>query len=66
MLMMINVMKSWWWFWYGDDDEDGACGINPFAAGGLFGQYTIRQKPEKWLKPWHMGTHLRVNSVKAF
>ena len=37
-------------------------GYNPYAAGGQFGQYQMVQflKNEKWLKPWHMGTHLRV------
>ena len=35
---------------------------NPFAAGGLFGQYKMIEKPEKWPKPWHMGTHLIVLS----
>ena len=36
--------------------------LNPYAAGSLFGQYKMTQKAEKWLKPWHMGTHLRVLS----
>ena len=37
--------------------------INPYAGGGLFGQYKIMQKPwRKCLKPWHIGTHLRVLS----
>ena len=36
----------------------------PHAAGDLFGQYKMIQKktPEKWLKPWHMGTGLKVLS----
>ena len=29
-------------------------------GGGKFGQYKMMQKPEKGLKLWHMGTHLRV------
>ena len=33
--------------------------INPYAASGLFGQYECNKTTEKWLKPWHMGTHLR-------
>ena len=33
---------------------------NSYAAGGQFDQYkNMQKKPEKWLKPWHMGTHLR-------
>ena len=36
--------------------------LNPYAAGGLFGQYKMMQKPEKYMKPWQMGTHLRVLS----
>ena len=36
--------------------------LNPYAAGGYFVQYEMKQKPVKWLKPWHMGTHLRVLS----
>ena len=32
--------------------------FNLYAAGGKFGKYRIR----KWLKPWHMGTHIRVLS----
>ena len=40
--------------------------FNPYAAGGLFCQYKMMQKkPEKWLKPSLMGTHLRVLS-KSF
>ena len=34
--------------------------INPYAAGGYFGQYKMMPKPEKLLKPYHIGTHLRV------
>ena len=34
--------------------------LNPYAAGGLFGQYKKMQKNVKLLKPWQMGTHLRV------
>ena len=36
--------------------------INPYAVGGLFGPYNMMQKAQKSLKPWHMGTHLRVLS----
>ena len=37
--------------------------LNPYAGGGLFGQNKMMQKkPEKWPKPWHTGTHLRVLS----
>ena len=37
--------------------------FNPYAAGGLFGQYKMMQKkPEKWLKPWHIGSCMRVLS----
>ena len=38
--------------------------LYPCAAAALFGQYKIMQKKdkEKLLKPWHMGTHLRVLS----
>ena len=32
----------------------GRKAIVPYAAGGLFGQYL------RLLKPWHMGTYLRV------
>ena len=36
---------------------------NPNAAGGEFGQYEIMQKKsERCLKPWNMGTHLRILS----
>ena len=34
--------------------------FNPYAAGGLFGRYKIIQNPEKWSKPWQMGTQMRV------
>ena len=40
--------------------NDPQVSFNPYAAGGKFGQYKMMQKPEKWLKPWHMGTHLRA------
>ena len=42
--------------------NEGGLGVavNPYAGGGQFCQYKMMQKPEKWLKPWHMGTHLRV------
>ena len=36
--------------------------LNPYAAGGYFGQYKMMQKAVKWSKPWHTGTHLRVLS----
>ena len=40
---------------------DVSVGINPFAAGGLFGWYKMIQKHLKDdFKSWHMGTHLRV------
>ena len=34
------------------------------STGGLFGQLIQNdvKNPEKWLKPWHIGTHLRVLS----
>ena len=36
--------------------------VNPYA-GGWFCQYKMTpKKDEKWLKPWHMGTHLRALS----
>ena len=35
--------------------------VNPYSAAGLFGQYKMMQKkPEKWLNPRQIGTHLRV------
>ena len=36
--------------------------VNPYAGGGLFSQYKHKtcKNPEKRLKPWHIGTHLRV------
>ena len=34
---------------------------NPCAASGYFGQYKKKKIPEKLLKPWQMGTHLRGN-----
>ena len=36
--------------------------LNLMLLVASFGQYKMMQKPEKWLKPWHMGTHLRVLS----
>ena len=37
--------------------------VNPYAAGGYNLANTKWCKiPEKWLKPWHMGPHLRVLS----
>ena len=36
--------------------------LNPYDAGAYFGQYKIMQKKIKWLKPWYIGTHLRVLS----
>ena len=32
--------------------------IDHYAAGNLFDQYRKMHRPEKWLKPWHMGIHL--------
>ena len=32
--------------------------VNPYAAVGYIGHYKMMQKHEKWLKSWHMGTHL--------
>ena len=42
----------------------GHCVFNPYAAGGyiLPIQNDAKKKLLKWLKPWHMGTHLRVLS----
>ena len=43
--------------------EPKKCFINPYCAGGLYGQYKMMKKPKiKCLKPWHMGTPLRVLS----
>ena len=37
--------------------------FNPYAAGGLFGQYKMMQKKiKKKLEPWQTGTHPRVLS----
>ena len=36
--------------------------VNPYAAGGWFGQYKMMQKIGNWLKLWDTGTHLRVLS----
>ena len=37
--------------------------LNPYVAGGKYGQYKMIQKTwKKLLKPWQMGTHLRVLS----
>ena len=36
--------------------------FNPNAGGGQFDQYKMIKKPGKCLKPWQMGTHLRVLS----
>ena len=37
--------------------------LNPCASGGLIWPILNDAKnPEKWLKPWQMGTHLRVLS----
>ena len=39
--------------------------LNPYAAGGKFDQYKMVQKSTlKWLKSWHMCTHLRVLSER--
>ena len=35
---------------------------NPYAAGGYFDKHKMMQKSWKLLKPWQMGTHLRVLS----
>ena len=35
---------------------------NPNAGGGQCDQYKMIKKPGKCLKPWQMGTHLRVLS----
>ena len=37
--------------------------FNPYTAGGKFVNTKFWKKTEKWLKPCHMGTHLRVLSV---
>ena len=42
------------------DIEEWGQRVNPCAADGQFGQYKMMQKPRKWQKPCHMGTHLRV------
>ena len=34
--------------------------VDPYAAGGEFGQYKMMQKIEKWLQPWDMGTHMNA------
>ena len=34
--------------------------VNPYGSGGYYGCYKMMQKTEKWMKSWHMGTHLRV------
>ena len=44
-------------------NSDHSLTLNNYAAGGYFGQYKMMKKTtEKWLKPWNMGTHLRVLS----
>ena len=40
--------------------KDSELSINPYVAGGYFCQYKMMKKNEKWLKPWHIGTHLIV------
>ena len=32
--------------------------FNPYATGGLIGQYKMMHKAEKWLKSWNMDTRL--------
>ena len=34
--------------------------INSNAAVANLANTKLSKKPEKWLKPWHMGTHLKV------
>ena len=36
--------------------------IIPYVAGSSFSQNKMWKKAEKWQKPWHMGTHMRVLS----
>ena len=37
--------------------------LNPYAGGGKFDHHEMMHtNSEKWLRPWHMGTHLRVLS----
>ena len=46
--------------WYKQETQ---VSINPYAAGGLnLANTKWCEKPEKWLKPWQLGTHRKVLS----
>ena len=61
--MQIRSAVAGKFFLYFSTRSEQGVSLNPYDAGGYFGQYKMMQKKlEKILKPGQMGTHLRVLS----